>query len=323
MSQPESDWTTNRNPAGEKPSRERAAVELPTLLLILATYGAWLAITYAYGRWPLWVVAPVAAVLLTLHGSIQHEVLHGHPTCWPWLNRLFGMVPLSFWLPYERYRQNHLIHHINERLTDPLDDPESFYWAPEDWMRMSALSRRLLQAQQTLAGRIVIGSFWQIGRFLHTDFRAVLRNEKGRRAIWLEHLLWCVPVIAWLVFVCRMPLWVYILAMVIPGNGILLIRSFAEHRARLRVSERTAIVEGSWIFGPLFLFNNLHAMHHEEPAMPWYEYNACYRLTRDRLIAENGGLVYSTYFDVARRFLFRSHDALQHPMGRVPRVRAA
>jgi hypothetical protein len=33
---------------------------------------------------------------------------------------------------------------------------------------------------------------------------------------------------------------------------------------------------------------------------------------------ENGGLVYSTYFDVARRYLFRRHDVLPHPLGRVP-----
>jgi len=132
----------------------------------------------------------------------------------------------------------------------------------------------------------------------------VLRNDEGKRAIWLEHLLWCLPVLAWLTFICHMPLWIYVLTMVVPGNGILLIRSFAEHRARPGVLERTAIVEGSWLLGPLFLFNNLHAMHHEEPAMPWYEYNARYRLIRPRLVAENAGLVYSTYFDVARRFLF-------------------
>ena len=38
-------------------------------------------------------------------------------------------------------------------------------------------------------------------------------------------------------------------------------------------------------------------------------------MTRDRLLAENGGQVYSTYFDVARRFLFRMHDQPQHPTG--------
>jgi len=106
--------------------------------------------------------------------------------------------------------------------------------------------------------------------------------------------------------------------MVIPAHAIQLIRSFAEHRARPAARERIAIVEDSWILGPLFLFNNLHSLHHETPRIPWYSYNARYRLIRERLIAENGGLVYHTYFDVARRFLFRMHDAPLHPTGRVP-----
>jgi fatty acid desaturase len=219
--------------------------------------------------------------------------------------------------------RDHLTHHINDRLTDPYDDPESYYWAHADWVRMSAVSRVLFHAQQTLAGRMVIGSFWRIGWYLRAEFRAVLRNDAGIRIIWLEHLFWCIPVVAWLTFVCHMPIWIYVLTMVIPGNGILLIRSFAEHRARAPVRERTATVEGSWILGPLFLFNNLHAMHHEDPGMPWYAYNARYRVLRDELRAANGGLVYRTYFDVARRYLFRSHDVLEHPMGRAPRTPAA
>ena len=156
--------------------------------------------------------------------------------------------------------------------------------------------------------------------FLHAEFLRLLRNEKGLRAIWLEHLLWCVPVILWVTVACGMPLWIYVLAMVIPARGMVLIRSFAEHRARPEVRQRTAIVERSWILGPLFLFNNLHSLHHESPKLPWYQYNARYRLHRERLIAGNGGLVYVTYFDVARRYLFRPYDVLQHPMGRVPKA---
>ena len=114
--------------------------------------------------------------------------------------------------------------------------------------------------------------------------------------------------------VCGIPLWLYFVAMVIPANAIQLIRSFAEHRARPGVRERVAIVERSWILGPLFLFNNLHSLHHESPAIPWYDLPARHRQERERLIAENGGLVYRTYFDVARRYLFRRHDVLQHPM---------
>src|SRR5579863_5308402 len=86
----------------------RVSVELPTLLLIVAVYGGWLAITLAYGQWPLAVTAPIAVLLITLHSSLQHEIVHGHPTRWHRVNWMLGMVPLSLWLPFERYRQTHL-----------------------------------------------------------------------------------------------------------------------------------------------------------------------------------------------------------------------
>src|SRR6516164_6710936 len=216
----------------------RVSVEIPTLLLILADYAGWLAVTFAYGRWPLAIVAPITVVLITLHSSLQHEIVHGHPTRWERLNRLFAIVPLSLWLPYERYYHTHRAHHINPRLTDPLDDPESYYWRPEDLARLSAVSRFFHEIQQTLAGRIVLGSFWRIGMFLrdeaqtllHTEKRTLIRNEQNVRRVWLEHLAWCVPVILWLKLVCGMPLWIYFVAMVVPANGLLLIRAFAEHR---------------------------------------------------------------------------------------------
>jgi fatty acid desaturase len=270
-------------------------------------------------------VAPIAVLLITLHSSLQHEIVHGHPTRWYRVNWMLGMLPLSLWLPFERYRQTHLAHHIDRRLTDPLDDPESYYWTPEQWVQLSPVTRALLQAQQTLAGRILIGPFWSIGRFMRFEWHAVLANEHAARGVWLRHLLWCVPVILWVKLVCGIPLPLYFFVMVMPAHSIQLIRSFAEHRARLETRQRIAIVEGSWFLGPLFLFNNLHSLHHEAPRIPWYQYNARYRVVRERLLAENGGLVYYTYFDVARRFLFRRHDAPLHPMpkGRVPGGRSA
>jgi fatty acid desaturase len=301
--------------------REVAAIEIPTVLIALLAYGGWCAITLMYGRWPLWVVAPVAAVLVTLHGSLQHEVVHGHPTRWGWVNRLVAIVPLSIWLPYDSYRISHTAHHIDERLTDPLDDPESWYWTAESWARLSPLTRAIVHASQTLAGRVTIGAYWAIGRYLHAEGRAFLANKDGVRSLWLEHVLWCIPVIVWVKVVCGMPLWIYMLAIAIPGTSITLIRSFAEHRARPAVRDRVAIVEGSWILGPVFLFNNLHALHHEAPWVPWYQYPARYRRIRERLIAENGGLVYRTYFDVTWRYLLRPHDSPLHPSDRVPVTR--
>ncbi len=296
-----------------------AAVEVPTLVLIAATYGWWLALTFAYGMWPLWLIAPLGALVLVLHSSLQHEILHGHPTRWRGVNALLAIVPLSLWLPYRRYHDLHLTHHINDRLTDPHDDPESNYWNPDDWARLGAVGRGLVRVQLTLAGRILLGPFWRIPRFLRRELRWLIADERRARRYWPEHLLWCVPVLLWVKFACGMPIWIYVLTMVIPGNAILGVRSFAEHRARPAVNQRTAIVEGSYLLGPLYLFNNLHALHHDEPLMPWYEYNARYRVVRERLVHANGGLVYATYFDVARRFLFRPNDVPVHPTGGVPR----
>lgn len=295
-----------------------AAVEIPTLAIALLAYGGWLAVTLMYGQWPLWVVAPVTALLVTLHGSLQHEIVHGHPTRSERINRLLAIVPLSLWLPYDSYHTSHVAHHIDERITDPLDDPESWYWTAHDWERLTPLTRAVVRVSQTLAGRVTIGAFWTIGRYLRSEWRAVLANRQGARSLWLEHLLWCIPVIVWVQFVCGIPLWVYLLTMAIPGTSITLIRSFAEHRASPSVRARIALVEGSWILGPVFLFNNLHSLHHEAPGVPWYQYPERYQRTRERLIAENGGLVYRTYFDVARRFLLRPHDSLLHPTDRVP-----
>ncbi len=299
------------------------AIEWPTIALIVAAYGGWFTLTSAYGEWPTWIVAPCIAVLLTFHSSLQHEILHGHPTRSAAVNRLFGFVPLSLWIPYDRFRALHMIHHVNDRLTDPIDDPESNYVTPESWSQRSAFSRWIFLVQLTLAGRMLLGSWWRMGWFLTSEARAFARDEPGVRAAWATHLILCVPVVYWVAVRCGIPLWLYFVGMVVPANGILLIRSFAEHRARADVPERTATVEHSLLLGPLFLFNNLHSLHHAEPLLPWYRYHARYELTRARLLAENGGLMYSTYFEVARRFLFRMHDQPQHPLGRAPSRRAA
>ncbi|MCX5495040.1 fatty acid desaturase [Kaistia dalseonensis] len=299
------------------------AIEWPTLTLVLAVYFGWAAVTYFHAAMPLWLVSLVGAVLITAHSSLQHEMLHGHPTRWRGLNRQLASIPLSLWLPYESYRISHLIHHVDDRLTDPLDDPESYYWSEQGWRSLGPIGRALVWAQSTLAGRMLIGPFWNIGRFLRDEAGKIWAGDRTTRRIWSAHLLHVAPVLAWLVFVADMNLAFYLFAIVYPGTAILLIRSFAEHRAEANVIERTAIVEGSWLLGPLFLFNNLHAAHHALPTKPWYELPAWYRANRERLIAENDGLVYRTYFDVARRYLFTPHDRPSHPFGRAPSRLAA
>jgi fatty acid desaturase len=129
----------------------------------------------------------------------------------------------------------------------------------------------------------------------------------------IGHLCGVALVALWVKTCCGMSLWFYLLAIVYPGTSLLLIRSFAEHRAADRVGERTAVVENAWLLGPLFLFNNLHAAHHQYPKLAWYRLPRWYRANRDRLVAQNGGLVYDGYGEIFRRFLISPHDAPAHP----------
>jgi fatty acid desaturase len=316
--------TTSAEPDPTSASHERfrsgTGIEWPTVALAIVIYGGWFAVTASYVHLPLWLSLPLGAWFVCWQSSLQHEVLHGHPTRWRKVNRLLGMPPLMFWLPYERYRQTHLIHHIDERLTDPLDDPETNYWTKDGLKVIGPLGRLTVAVTTTLLGRILVSPFWAIGRFLIDEVKRVVSNKPGARMIWAEHTLWCVPVLLWIVWFCEIPLLIYLFGMVVPATSLMLIRSYAEHRAAADEKQRTAVVENAWILGPLYLFNNYHAMHHEQPTLPWYKLPAWYRANRDRLVQQNGGLIYRSYFDIARRYLVKAHDTAEHPLGRIPRA---
>lgn len=294
----------------------RHSLEWPTVALCAGVFVAWGAITYWQASLPCCLLLPAGAALIALHASLQHEILHGHPTKWRRFNHALGCVPLSLWLPFESYRFAHLRHHRDERLTDPLDDPESFYWSPARWAALSPPLRWLVRAQSTLAGRLLLGPAWTILRFLGDEAVQLARGDARRRRIWLRHGLWCVPVLVWLIVVCGIGPGRYLLLFVYPGAALLMLRSFAEHRAAEGVPGRTAVVENATLLGPLFLFNNLHAVHHRHPAIPWYRLPSCYRVNRAAFLHDNGALVYDGYSDVARRFLFKPHDASIHPSAR-------
>ena len=292
--------------------RIRGAVEWPSLLLCGFIYGCFVLLTWFNKDCPTALVIAAGGLLIAWHSSMQHEFIHGHPTRSGRINRALATPPLSIWLPFEAYRISHLVHHLDDRLTDPLDDPESFYWTAEQWEALGPLVRGIFRAHTTLAGRLLIGPAWTIARFLSIEVRALREGSRTRRRIWTRHGLWVAALLVWMIGLCGMNPLTYV-AMVYVGTALLLVRSFAEHRANDGVLERSAIVENSWILGPLFLFNNLHAAHHESPLIPWYRLPGWYRANRARLIAQNGGLVYDGYGDVARRFLFRFHDVNVHP----------
>ena len=291
----------------------RPPVEWQTAALALVIYGGWALLTFHHAGLPLWALALGGAWFTAWHGSLQHELMHGHPTRLRSVNTAIAYPPLALWLPFIRYRQSHLRHHLDERLTDPLDDPESYYWTQAQWRSLNRIERALVTVQSTLLGRMLIGPLWSITRFLKFELLAILAGDRALRRIWALHALACAAVLYWVITVCGMPLWKYLLCFVYAGTALSLVRSFAEHKADSEVERRTATVENSWIFGVLFLFNNLHAAHHLRPALPWHELPYWYARNREALSARNNGLVYRSYVDVFRRFFVRRYEQLIHP----------
>ena len=148
---------------------------------------------------------------------------------------------------------------------------------------------------------------------MYSEFSAIRAGDRRLARIWAWHLLAVTAVLAWVVAVAGMALWLYLLAFVYAGTALSMLRSFAEHRAHPAVQQRTAIVEGANVLGLLFLYNNLHVVHHRWPTVSWYRLPWLFRDHRAAIIAEAGGPVYGGYLDVARRFLVRGHDRPVHP----------
>src|SRR5690349_16011172 len=105
------------------------AVEWPTVLLIAACYAAWVAAgILLWPDYPLTAIV-ILGVVLAMQSSLMHEASHGHPTRKGWINELLVGLPVGLVYPFRRFKSLHLCHHADERLTDPFDDPESYYKA--------------------------------------------------------------------------------------------------------------------------------------------------------------------------------------------------
>jgi fatty acid desaturase len=293
-------------------------VEWPTVALAAVIYAMWFALTLCWSRLPFWALTLAGAWTTAWHMSLQHEIIHGHPTRRRWINNLIGQWPLALWLPFENYRHNHLAHHNDERLTDPLDDPESYYWRGEDWASLGRIGRGLVRVQSLLVGRLAIGPLWACAKLWKGEAAAIVAGRRRAIRDVAAHLAEAALVLTWAIGVCGMPPLTYLFCFAYAGTSLAMVRSFAEHRAASRVERRTAIVERSWILGPLFLFNNLHLAHHLRHTMPWYALPRWYAANRAALIERNGGLVYDSYGEVFRRYFVRPHDQALHPHRAAP-----
>jgi fatty acid desaturase len=294
-------------------SFRRRPVEWPTIGVIALTYLVLSLLTWNHASLPWWVILPVGAYFAALHSSLQHEVLHGHPTRHRTLNEALIFVAPSLWLPYQRYKETHLTHHNDLHLTDPVRDPESYYMLPDSWAEMPGLKRALYAMNHTLVGRMAMGPAISILQFWPQDIRDALRGDKSKARAWLLFAASCAIVVWWVSGVCAMPFWKYYLLIAYPGVSLALVRSFCEHQAAEEVNHRTIIVEASPFWALLFLNNNLHVAHHTRPALAWYELPAYYRAERAVLLARNNGYTMNGYGEIFRRFAFAAKEPIPYP----------
>lgn len=290
-----------------------ARVEWLTVGVLLACYAGWLAATASAVALGPVVFMLIAAPLVTLHSSLQHEALHGHPTRSAALNETLVFLPLGLLFPYRRFKTLHLRHHNDQALTDPYDDPESFYYAAADWHRLPTLLRKVLDFNNTFLGRFTIGPAVMLVGFLLSEFKLIGAGEKAVLRAWLSHAVGLAAVFVWVTHVCGIPFWLYV-ATAYLGLSILTVRTFAEHQAHESAGGRSVIVEASPLFSLLFLNNNLHYVHHQNPRVAWYDLPTLYRARRGEFLAANGSYSFAGYGEMLRRYLWRSKSPVPHPL---------
>lgn len=289
-----------------------ARIEWLTIGLIALVYLVIGSLVWNHASLPWWVL-PVGAYFAALHTSLQHEVLHGHPTRKRWLNELLVFPTMTFWLPYGRYRDTHLQHHHDIDLTDPMRDPESYYLLPDEWANAGPLKRVCFTINHTLGGRMLIGPAVSIVRFWSSEWTAIFGGDTARLKEWLLFFLSCAVSFSLIWAVAGMPFWKYYVLVAYPGLSLALVRSYCEHQAVEKAEHRTIVVEAHPFWSMLFLYNNLHAAHHTKPALSWYKLPDYYEAERTELLAMNNGYVMRGYAEIFRRYFFKAKEPLAYP----------
>lgn len=295
-----------------------AIEEWPTWLLIVVVYtGWWICLSYYDQVGPLMGLALI--LVCALHNSVQHELLHGHPTSSLVLNGLLAYPPLALLFPYSYYRESHMAHHNKHIITLPGLDPESYYVLQSDWEKSRPVYHAYFTFYKTLSGRLICGpahSLVLLCRDMAQDFYDV--NLKKIR-MWLSHIALVSVILGLVSIYFQIPLWHYAI-IAYCANSLLLVRSFFEHRVADNGDHRSVIVETGLFFRLLFLNNNYHYLHHKFPDAPWYHLSHMYERDRDAVLQENDGFLVKGYRTWFMNYFLTPVDSPVHPFPEVEKT---
>lgn len=289
-----------------------ARSDWPTWLLLIGTYAAWFCVIH-YSAWlgrglTLALLVPV----ITFWMSVQHELLHGHPTRWLWLNKVLGYAPLAVWYPYTLYRDSHLLHHRDEALTRPQLDPESRYFSEHYWQRNGIASRAVHWLNKTLYGRLLVGPIVALIGLVADESSRLRQGVIQAWLMWLTHGACVVVVLLFVQAQGGIGVFEYLLASVF-ALALSMVRSFYEHRPATSPEQRSVINEAGWPWRWLFLNLNLHLIHHDLPGLPWYYLPRVYEERREDWLRRSGQFLVAGYGELFRRHGLRPIDSPQHP----------
>ncbi len=279
--------------------------EGPTWLVLTGTFASWAILVIFHNVVPWYVLAVLGGLITAMHSSLVHESVHCLRCVPDRFREALFFLPIGVWYPYFVYFREHTTHHRDAYLTVPDKDPESFYFAQSNWQRLGPVMQKVMIANQTFAGRMILGPVIEIIRIIQSETCSFQKGESKNLGAWILHAAGLIVLFSIVSGWAGMPWWQYILFFALPGLAFSLIRSFIEHRFADDPAHRTAIVESGWFFSLLFLNNNLHVVHHKKPSMKWYEIPGYYRKHRDVIREGNGGFVFSSYGEIIRRYLFK------------------
>lgn len=291
--------------------RERQ--EIRTLGLIVLCYGVWGILLFVPTILPSWLIATLLVPVIAFHSSLQHECIHGHPFSDSRLNDLLIYFPVGIFLPYPRFKENHLTHHQHARITDPIEDPESWYVVKTKWEQLGSVTRLLLRINNTLIGRVFIGPALSVFTLLTSDTKKIFNGDRRIFYVWIIHLLLCVIFLGALSLYGSFPVFPYLISAYF-GMSVLMIRTFLEHQAHPDHRARSVLISDQGVLRYLFLNNNLHAVHHAFPSVAWYRLPSLFRLHQNRFLEMNQGYFYRSYLDVIRKYAFARKEPVAFPL---------
>ncbi|MFD2207031.1 fatty acid desaturase [Kiloniella antarctica] len=287
----------------------RDNTEWRTLALIFACYSSLgLMIVNPFGM-PLFIQIITLIPLITLHSSLQHECIHGHPFASQRINDAIILIPMGVLVPYYRFKASHIKHHQNASISDPYEDPESGYQDLEIWQKRPRWLQLIFEFNNSLFGRMLIGPALSVFGFTLSELR---KGEPKITFTWIAHLVMSVFVLLGVYNLSAMPVWAYLICCYF-AYSLLMVRTFLEHQAHETMRSRTVIVEDKGFFSFLFLNNNLHVVHHAYPTVAWYKLPTIFKNNRKRFLEMNKGYVFKNYAEIFKRFAFTQKEPVAYP----------